>query len=242
MPDSVDWRKKGAVLGVKNQGNCGSCWTFASIAAVEGINKIVTGDLISLSEQELVDCGRTQSTKGCNGGYMTDGFEFIINNGGINTEANYPYTAQEGQCDLNLQNEKYVTIDNYENVPSYNEWALQTAVAYQPVSVALESVGSAFKYYISGIFAGPCGTATDHAVTIVGYGTEGGMDYWIVKNSWGTTWGENGYIKMQRNVGGDGKCFIATMPNYPVKFGPNPTKARGSVMKPPSFSMSNDNP
>nr|ABQ10191.1 actinidin Act1c [Actinidia eriantha] len=235
LPDYVDWRSEGAVVDIKNQGQCGSCWAFSAIAAVEGINKIVTGNLISLSEQELVDCGRTQSTKGCDGGYMTDGFEFIINNGGINTEENYPYTAQEGQCDLNLQNEKYVTIDNYENVPYYNEWALQTAVAYQPVSVALESAGDAFQHYSSGIFTGPCGTATDHAVTIVGYGTEGGIDYWIVKNSWDTTWGEEGYMRILRNVGGAGTCGIATMPSYPVKYN-NQNHPK------PYSSLSKDNP
>nr|3P5W_A Chain A, Actinidin [Actinidia arguta] len=218
LPDYVDWRSSGAVVDIKDQGQCGSCWAFSTIAAVEGINKIATGDLISLSEQELVDCGRTQNTRGCDGGFMTDGFQFIINNGGINTEANYPYTAEEGQCNLDLQQEKYVSIDTYENVPYNNEWALQTAVAYQPVSVALEAAGYNFQHYSSGIFTGPCGTAVDHAVTIVGYGTEGGIDYWIVKNSWGTTWGEEGYMRIQRNVGGVGQCGIAKKASYPVKY------------------------
>ncbi|XP_057503350.1 actinidain-like [Actinidia eriantha] len=240
LPDSIDWREKGAVLGVKHQGDCGSCWTFASIAAVEGINKIVTGNLISLSEQELVDCQRKYPSSGCRGGYPSGAYEFIINNGGINTEANYPYTGEDGICDQNKENEKYVTIDGYENVPFYNEKALQKAVAHQPVSVLIASNSTAFKYYESGIFTGPCGPRIDHAVTIVGYGTEGDMDYWIVRNSWGSDWGENGYVRMQRNIGNAGICSIAKSPNYPVKNGPNPTKPRSSVMKPPSYSTSND--
>ncbi|XP_057505243.1 actinidain-like [Actinidia eriantha] len=243
LPDYVDWRSVGAVVDIKHQGPCSSCWAFSAIAAVEGINKIVTGNLISLSEQELVDCGRTQSTRGCNRGYMTDAFEFIINNGGINTEENYPYTAQDDQCNLDLQNEKYVTIDNYEYVPYNDEWALQTAVAYQPVSVALESIGDAFKYYVSGIFTGPCGTETDHAVTIVGYGTQGDMDFWIVKNSWGTMWGEGGYMRILRNIGGAGQCGIARIPSYPVKYNDqNHPKPYSSLINPPTFSMGKDNP
>ncbi|PSS16062.1 Actinidain like [Actinidia chinensis var. chinensis] len=242
LPDSIDWREKGAVVDIKNQGDCGSCWAFSSIAAVEGINQIVTGNLISLSEQELVDCQRNYPNDGCNGGTASGAYEFIIDNGGINTEENYPYEERDGQCNQDKENEKYVTIDDYEDVPPSSERTLQKAVAGQPVTVAIASDSSAFKLYESGVFTGSCGPSIDHGVTIVGYGTENGMDYWIVKNSWGTTWGENGYIKMQRNVGGDGKCFIANMPNYPVKSGPNPTKPRLSVMKPPSFSMSNDNP
>nr|BBA83994.1 actinidin [Actinidia chinensis] len=243
LPSYVDWRSAGAVVDIKSQGECGGCWAFSAIATVEGINKIVTGVLISLSEQELIDCGRTQNTRGCNVGYITDGFQFIINNGGINTEENYPYTAQDGECNVDLQNEKYVTIDTYENVPYNNEWALQTGVTYQPVSVALDAAGDAFKHYSSGIFTGPCGTAIDHAVTIVGYGTEGGIDYWIVKNSWDTTWGEEGYMRILRNVGGAGTCGIATMPSYPVKYNnQNHPKSYSSLINPPAFSMSKDGP
>ncbi|XP_066344675.1 oryzain alpha chain-like [Miscanthus floridulus] len=222
LPESVDWRTKGAVAEVKDQGSCGSCWAFSTIAGVEGINQIVTGDLISLSEQELVDCD-TSYNQGCNGGLMDYAFEFIINNGGIDTEADYPYKGTDGRCDANKKNAKVVTIDSYEDVPANSEKSLQKAVANQPVSVAIEAGGSAFQLYSSGIFTGKCGTALDHGVTAVGYGTENGKDYWIVKNSWGSSWGESGYIRMERNIkASSGKCGIAVEPSYPLKEGANP--------------------
>ncbi|CAL5328030.1 unnamed protein product [Camellia sinensis] len=266
LPDSVDWRKEGAVVQVKDQGSCGSCWAFSTIAAVEGINKIVTGDLISLSEQELVDCDKSYN-EGCDGGLMDYAFEFIINNGGIDSEEDYPYKARDGTCDQYRKNTKVVTIDDYEDVPENNEKALQKAVANQPVSVAIEAGGMAFQFYASmtillytdylttnflkflfehkvkalkqhsGIFSGKCGTALDHGVTAVGYGTENGVNYWIVKNSWGASWGESGYIRMERNAGYTGKCGIAMEASYPIKNGqnpPNPGPSPPSPIKPPS--------
>uniref|UniRef100_K3Y8C3 Cathepsin propeptide inhibitor domain-containing protein n=1 Tax=Setaria italica TaxID=4555 RepID=K3Y8C3_SETIT len=148
LPESVDWRAKGAVAEVKDQGSCGSCWAFSTIAAVEGINQIVTGDLISLSEQELVDCD-TSYNQGCNGGLMDYAFQFIINNGGIDTEEDYPYKAKDNRCDVNRKNAKVVTIDSYEDVPVNSEKSLQKAVAHQPVSVAIEASGRAFQLYSS---------------------------------------------------------------------------------------------
>ncbi|XAR48376.1 Actinidain [Bertholletia excelsa] len=238
LPDSIDWREKGAVAGVKDQGSCGSCWAFSTIAAVEGINQIVTGELISLSEQELVDCDISYN-EGCNGGLMDYAFEFIINNGGIDTEEDYPYTAKDGTCDQYRKNAKVVTIDDYENVPENDEKALQKAVANQPVSVAIEAGGREFQLYESGIFTGKCGTALDHGVAAVGYGTENGKDYWIVRNSWGSSWGEKGYIKMERNVAKTptGKCGIAVEASYPIKKGqnpPNPGPSPPSPVKPPT--------
>ncbi|KAL5670957.1 hypothetical protein ACJX0J_015263, partial [Zea mays] len=140
------------------------------------------------------------SDKGCNGGLMDYAFEFIINNGGIDTEKDYPYKGTDGRCDVNRKNAKVVTIDSYEDVPANDEKSLQKAVANQPVSVAIEAAGTTFQLYSSGIFTGSCGTALDHGVTVVGYGTENGKDYWIMKNSWGSSWGESGYVRMERNI------------------------------------------
>ncbi|XP_027332459.1 low-temperature-induced cysteine proteinase-like isoform X2 [Abrus precatorius] len=238
LPDFVDWRQEGAVVPVKDQGSCGSCWAFSAISAVEGINKIVTGDLISLSEQELVDCD-TSYNQGCNGGLMDYAFDFIINNGGIDSDEDYPYRGVDGRCDQYRKNAKVVVIDDYEDVPSYDELALKKAVANQPVSVAIEGGGREFQLYISGIFSGRCGTALDHGVAAVGYGTADGHDYWLVRNSWGTSWGEEGYIRMERNLGTSrsGKCGIAIEPSYPIKKGPNPPNpgpSPPSPVKPPN--------
>ncbi|KAJ1421153.1 Peptidase C1A, papain C-terminal [Sesbania bispinosa] len=222
LPAHVDWRLKGAVAPIKDQGSCGSCWAFSTIATVEAINKIVTGKLVSLSEQELVDCDRAYN-EGCNGGLMDYAFEFIIGNGGIDTDEDYPYKGVDGMCDPTRKNAKVVSIDGYEDVPSYNENALKKAVAHQPVSVAIEASGRALQLYHSGVFTGKCGTRLDHGVVVVGYGTENGVDYWLVRNSWGTGWGEDGYFKMQRNVKNTraGKCGIAMEASYPVKNGKN---------------------
>lgn len=223
LPESVDWREKGAVAPIKDQGNCGSCWAFSTIAAVEGINQIVTGELISLSEQELVDCDR-QYNSGCNGGLMDYAFKFITENGGIDTERHYPYHAVNGNCDPARKNSKVVSIDGYEDVVASDEMALKKAVAHQPVSVAIEAGGRYLQHYQSGVFTGECGTDLDHGVIIVGYGTENGVDYWLVRNSWGTNWGDTGYIKIERNFARNknGKCGIAMEASYPVKTSLNP--------------------
>ncbi|XP_027771723.1 cysteine proteinase COT44-like [Solanum pennellii] len=217
VPKSIDWRKKGAVAPIKDQGTCGSCWAFSTVAAVEGINQIATGEMMTLSEQELIDCDRMYND-GCNGGLIDYAFQFIISNGGINTESHYPYNGIDHICDLVRINAKVVSIDDYEDVAA-NEKALKKAVAHQPISVAIEASGRAFQLYSSGIFTGKCGTQLDHGVVVVGYGTESGVDYWIVRNSWGTNWGEDGYIKMERNIEdtNSGKCGIAMEGSYPIK-------------------------
>ncbi|XP_031481813.1 low-temperature-induced cysteine proteinase-like [Nymphaea colorata] len=234
LPEWIDWRDLGVVAEVKDQGQCGSCWAFSAIAAVEGVNKIVTDELITLSEQELVDCDTTYS-QGCNGGYTDYAFEFIINNGGIDTDNDYCYKGVNGVCDVAKKNTRVVTIDGYEYAPLYNEEALKKAVAHQPVSVYIEGSGRDFQNYKYGVFTGSCGTNTDHAVVIVGYGSENGLDYWIVRNSWGKCWGEGGYIRMQRNVPGTtaGMCGIATYPCYPTKE-PMPTICDDYSRCPPS--------
>ncbi|GAV62544.1 Peptidase_C1 domain-containing protein/Inhibitor_I29 domain-containing protein, partial [Cephalotus follicularis] len=218
VPPSVDWRKKGAVTPVKDQGQCGSCWAFSTVVAVEGINQIKTNKLVSLSEQELVDCDTSQN-QGCNGGLMEIAFEFIKEKGGLTTETNYPYQAEDGSCDASKENSPAVSIDGHEVVPANNEDALLKAAANQPVSVAIDAEGSDFQFYSEGVFTGQCGTELDHGVAVVGYGaTLDGTKYWIVKNSWGAEWGEKGYIRMKRGISDKaGLCGIAMEPSYPIK-------------------------
>ncbi|XP_010539770.1 PREDICTED: cysteine protease XCP2 [Tarenaya hassleriana] len=217
IPKSVDWRKKGAVTEVKNQGSCGSCWAFSTVAAVEGINQIVTGNLSSLSEQELIDCDTTYNN-GCNGGLMDYAFDYIIKNGGLHEEEVYPYAMEEGTCEMQKDEARVVTIDGYKDVPRNDEKSLLKALAHQPLSVAIEASGREFQFYKGGVFDGRCGTDLDHGVAAVGYGSSKGMDYIIVKNSWGPRWGEKGYIRMKRNVGKpEGICGINKMASFPVK-------------------------
>eukprot|EP00850_Spirogloea_muscicola_P010709 SM000064S19731 [mRNA] locus=s64:120221:123078:- [translate_table: standard] len=221
-PPEVDWKAKGAVTDVKNQMQCGSCWAFSTTGSVEGINKIVTGELLSLSEQELVDCDKARDM-GCQGGLMDFAFEFIIQNGGLDTEKDYPYTAVNGQCDLERENSHVVTIDDFEDVPHNDEASLKKAVAAQPISVAIEADQRQFQFYAGGIFDDECGTQLDHGVLIVGYGVDNATDYWTVKNSWGSAWGDHGYIRLRRNVqDNQGLCGIAMQASYPIKKGPNP--------------------
>ncbi|XVF36036.1 hypothetical protein REPUB_Repub19eG0023800 [Reevesia pubescens] len=222
IPDSLDWRKNGAVTQVKDQGSCGACWSFSATGAIEAINKIVTGSLVSLSEQELVDCDRSYNT-GCEGGLMDYAYQFVINNHGIDTEEDYPYQGREKTCNKEKLKRRVVTIDGYTDVPTNNEKQLLQAVATQPVSVGICGSDRAFQLYSKGIFTGPCSNSLDHAVLIVGYGSENGVDYWIVKNSWGTRWGMKGYIHMVRNTGNsEGVCGINMLASYPTKTSPNP--------------------
>ncbi|KAK2665831.1 hypothetical protein Ddye_004405 [Dipteronia dyeriana] len=217
LPTIVDWRKKGAVTPVKNQGNCGSCWAFSAVAAVEGINQIKTGKLVSLSEQEIVDCD-DPVYQGCKGGFMEKAYDFIRINGGITTEDDYPYQAKDDACDNAKIQHHAVTISGYEAVSANDEKSLQAAVARQPVSVAIDAGGYEFQLYSHGVFNGYCGHELNHGVTAVGYGENSGQKYWLVKNSWGTRWGESGYIRIKRDsTDPRGTCGIAMEPSYPVK-------------------------
>ncbi|KAL5864726.1 hypothetical protein ACOSQ3_002240 [Xanthoceras sorbifolium] len=180
--------------------------------------KLTTGKLVSLSEQEVVDCDVKGVDEGCNGGLMDDAFKFIQQNKGLTTEANYPYKGVDGTCNAKKEANHAANINGFEDVPSNNEKALLKAVAHQPVSVAIDAGEGDFQFYSSGVFTGTCGTDLDHGVTAVGYGVNAdGTKYWLVKNSWGTGWGEEGYIRMQRDVDAkEGLCGIAMQASYPT--------------------------
>jgi cathepsin L len=193
----------------------GSCWSFSTTGSTEGCHKIKTGTLVSLSEQNLMDCSTSYGNQGCDGGLMTQAMEYIINNNGIDTETSYPYTAQDGTCHYSVAN-RGATLSSYNNVPSGNEDALQQSVSQGPTSVAIDASQSSFQLYTSGVYYDPnCSSQSlDHGVLAVGWGVDGSQDYWIVKNSWGTDWGLQGYIWMSRNR--NNNCGIATMATLPL--------------------------
>merc|ERR1712159_234190 len=209
--DSVDWTTKGAVTPVKNQGQCGSCWAFSTTGSTEGANFIKNGKLVSLSEQELVDCAGSFGNQGCNGGLMDDGFKFLQSKGD-ELETSYSYTAQTGSCQSSKESAadgmKSGVVTGIKDVTPQSCADLMAAVQQGPVSVAIEAGQSGFQHYSSGIFSGSCGTALDHGVLVVGYGTDGGNDYWKVKNSWGTTWGDQGYIRMKKSCSATGRQLL----------------------------------
>ncbi|KAG6523566.1 zingipain-1-like [Zingiber officinale] len=214
-PSSIDWRDRGAVTPIKDQGNCGSCWAFSAVASIESINQIAKGELISLSEQELVACDKNDS--GCDGGLHYQAFSFVVANGGITTEANYPYQPNQNiACDSSKLADNAVSLTSYSLVPSNSEESLMKAVANQPVSVSIDA--SEFMLYAGGIFDGPCEANLNHEVTLVGYGTDGnGTKYWIAKNSWGTGWGDQGYILLEKDVDRkEGLCGLAIRASFPI--------------------------
>jgi C1A family cysteine protease len=208
VPDALDWRLKNVVTPVKDQGQCGSCWAFAVTETLESAYAIKTGDLQVLAPQQLVDCD--MNSYGCSGGYPEFAFQYVEDHG-LELESQYPYTAMDGVCEAS--DTKYKLEGCFE-VPSNDELLLQKAVVQAPLTVIIEADERVFQFYESGVIsADDCGQNLDHAVQLVGYGTENNVDYWLVRNSWGVGWGEKGYVKLQRNVDNyGGTCGIALGP------------------------------
>ncbi|CAN7986498.1 unnamed protein product, partial [Ixodes hexagonus] len=215
FPKDVDWRTKGAVTAVKDQKRCGSCWAFSATGALEGQHFLKTGKLVSLSEQNLVDCSHDLGNNGCMGGLMDGAFLYIKNSGGIDTEESYPYTGKAGQCVFNKTNVG-ATDTGFVVIQPGSETQLKKAVAMVgPVSASIDASSPSFQFYSKGIYDDPyCSTETlDHGVLVVGYGTMDGKDYWLVKNR-RVSWGQEGYTLMSRNK--DNQCGIASNASYPL--------------------------
>ena len=217
-PVSIDWRKKNAVTSVKDQGQCGSCWTFSSTGASEGAWAIATGDLIDLSEEQLVECatGVQYGSHGCSGGQMEGAFKYLIQNGQC-ALSSYPYTSGNGKSGSCKSCSEIAHFSSCSDVKPNDQISLKGAVAKQPVAVAIEADTRYFQSYAGGILdSASCGTNLDHGVLIVGYGEENGEKYWILKNSWGTSWGEQGYFRILRtdSTNDPGICGVAMDPSF----------------------------
>ena len=224
-PDSVNWVEKGAVTPVKDQGQCGSCWSFSTTGALEGAYFLKTGDLVAFSEQELVDCDNLKNggrDHGCNGGLMDNAFSWIEKHDGLCTEEEYPYTSGKSKSAGSCQSCDPVSdskIVNFKDVSKNSDDAMMEALAQQPISIAIQADQKDFQLYKSGVFTGSCGTKLDHGVLAVGYGSEDGVDYYLVKNSWSSTWGDNGYIRLGRGDDfnkGAGQCGMLMQASYPL--------------------------
>jgi len=215
LPESVDWRDQGYVTKVKNQGTCGSCWAFSATGSLEGQHARKYGQLVSLSEKNLMDCSKPQGNNGCGGGLMDQAFAYVIKNNGLDTEESYPYQPKNGKCEFN-PNTVGTTEESCVDIKVGSEEDLKAAVAtVGPISVAIDAGHKSFQLYKSGIYnEKKCSSKRlDHGVLAVGYGSDK-QDYWLVKNSWGETWGMDGYIKMSRNH--DNQCGIATQASFPI--------------------------
>jgi len=222
LPDAIDWRENKTVTPVKNQLHCGSCWAFSATGSLEGQHALKTGALVSLSEQNLVDCAKKEGNHGCAGGLMDFAFKYVKDNKGIDTEASYPYTAKTGKTCLYNATNSGANLTSWVDIPHKSEADLQKAVGtVGPISVAIDASKPTFHFYKKGVYHDhKCSsTRLDHGVLAVGYGTEKqengrSKDFWLVKNSWGEKWGMDGYIQMARNE--RNACGIATQASYPV--------------------------
>jgi cathepsin L len=211
--DSVNWVVAGATTPVKDQGQCGSCWAFSSTGALEGSHFLTSGSMISFSEQQLVDC--VNLCFGCGGGNQSIAFRYYKTHN-AQTEASYAYTATNGSCVYNATSNTGVNVPSYTMVTGSDVAQMKAALVQQPLSVSIEADTAVFQTYTSGILnSSLCGTTLDHAVLAVGWGTENGQEYWIIKNSWSVSWGENGFIRLAI-VDGLGICGVQTSPLYPT--------------------------
>jgi len=231
-PDAIDWTNvdgESYVSAVKNQGQCGSCWAFSTTGAIEARTAIATkttgDDIVTLSEQQLIDCSKSYGNKGCSGGLMDNAFKYVEHAGGLCTEEDYPYTAKNGLvCEASkCSSDNNDPISSYMDVRADSEASLMSAVAEGPVSIAIEADQTSFQHYKSGVLTAACGTKLDHGVLLVGYGESSGIiekqKFWKVKNSWGPTWGDEGYVMLVRDTDanrGKGECGILMQPSYPV--------------------------
>merc|ERR1712054_357082 len=210
---SVNWVKQGAVTAVKNQGQCGSCWSFSTTGSVEGINAVSGGQLTAFSEQQLMDCSWLQGNKGCNGGLMDNAFRYLVSKGS-ESESDYPYTAQSSFVCKYDSSKVVFKIAGYKDVRSNSVDQLESAVAQQPVSIAVEADEQSWQFYNGGVVSSDCGQQLDHGVLVAGY-DNGSTPYWLVKNSWGADWGEQGYIRILKSSAN--VCGVLSQPSFPTK-------------------------
>ena len=233
VPTFVDWRTEGAVTQVKNQGQCGSCWSFSNTGALEGAYWLKYANLTSFSEQELVDCSNFKNggpNMACNGGQIAQTMDWIGKNGGLCTEDSYPYTSGVTKTVTSCKSKSCTLVSgskvvSHTDVSPNSDNAMMLALTKQPVSVGIEADQRAFQLYASGVFTDTCGTNIDHAVLLVGYGHNNvlNLDYYILKNSWGNTWGDQGYIYLGKGTNqsgqtyndGKGQCGVLMMGAYP---------------------------
>lgn len=213
----TDWRKKGAVNSVEDQGQCGGCWAFSAAGALEGLYKIQKGELLMFSKQQQIDCSGSYGNQGCNGGLMSNAFKYTKDKG-IERDQDYPYEIKDGKCRYSSSKVVFKNKDHVDLPKSAT--ALRDALKKRPISVAVQAEQNSFKLYQKGIVSSGCGANLDHAILLVAYGTttSSRKKYWVVKNSWGTGWGENGYIRIARGDqnNGAGLCGINQMNSYPT--------------------------